>query len=229
MTKTKIVFLIAFLFSISIFAQSFNEIDDNDQKQGKWVKTHNNGNKRYEGQFRNNKPYGTFTYYYENGQTEAVNTFSDDGIIANAVIYHQNGKKMAEGKYVNQKKQGTWKYFSELDEKLVAEENYTKGLLDGESRTFYAENGGLLEVILYRAGLKSGSYQKYFPGESLMIEGYYENDLLEGEYITYDINGNIQTRGKYSKGLQIGNWEYFDEEGNLLTEEQFKNDAGNSE
>lgn len=224
MIKTKISFLIAFFLSITTFAQSINQVDELGQKQGKWIKTYENGNTRYEGQFRDNQAYGTFTYYFESGAKEAINKFSDDGVIAEALIYHSNGKLLAEGNFVNKVKHGLWKYYSDLDEKLVAEENYKKGQLDGESKNYYAENGNILEITFYKQGKLEGPYQKYFPNEILMTEGFYKNDLLEGEFVSYYQNGKAQTIGNYTAGIQTGKWEYFDEHGNLLTEEEYKSE-----
>jgi antitoxin component YwqK of YwqJK toxin-antitoxin module len=225
MIKPNILFLLTFLFSIGAYAQSVNQVDDLGQKQGKWIKTYQNGNTRYEGQFRNDKAYGTFTYYYEGGAVKAVNTFSDDGMIAESKSFHPNGKLMAEGNYLNQEKHGMWKYYSDIDEKLVAQEKYSKGELNGECINYYPETGNFLQIVFYTKGKLDGPYKKYFPdGQTLMTEGFYKDGLLEGEFITYHPDGKIQTRGQYTKEIQTGKWEYFDEEGNLLTEEQFKSE-----
>jgi antitoxin component YwqK of YwqJK toxin-antitoxin module len=223
MIKQSILLFLSFLFSISSFSQSINQVDELGQKHGKWIKTYQNGNTRYEGQFRNDKPYGTFTYYYEGGQVKAINKFSDDGVIAESQTFHSNSKLMAEGNYLNQQKHGLWKYYSDIDEKLVAEENYFKGELDGVCINYYPETGNILEVTNYKKGKLDGAYKKYFPdGQTLMTEGFYLDGLLEGEFVSYHPDGKVQTRGNYKNGIQTGNWEYFDEEGNLLTEEKFK-------
>lgn len=222
MNKQTILIFLAFLISFSSNSQDLNQVDDLGLKQGKWIKTYQNGNIRYKGQFRNDKPYGTFTYYYEKGAVKAINKFSDDGIVAKAQTFHLNGKMMAEGKYLNQAKHGHWKYYSDIDEKLVAEENYSKGELNGECINYYPETGNPLEVLFYTNGKLDGSYKKFFPdGKQLMTQGFYKDGNLEGEFISYYPNGKIQTRGKYKNGVQKGNWEYFDEDGNILTKEEF--------
>lgn len=222
MIRFALLINIIFLSISSIFCQSINQVDGQGNKQGIWIKTYASGQTRYKGQFRNNRPYGEFIYYNHDGLVEARNKFSDDGIISHSIIYHSNGKILAEGKYVNQKKDGVWMYYSDLDGKLVAEENYNKGKLDGESKTFYAETGELFEIMKYRAGIKQGTYQKYFPDGKIMTEGFYLDGLLDGEFVSYYPDGNIQLRGNHRKGMQVGNWEYFDEEGSLLTEDEYK-------
>ena len=198
-----------------------NQVDDLGRKQGKWQKSYNDGTIRYEGQFRDDMPYGEFRYYYPSGELQAVNSFSDDGVVAQARLYYENGNLFAEGKYVNQHKQGTWTYYSEPDNKLLAREEYRKGELDGEVVRYYAETGQKLEVIHYTMGNRNGPYKKYFPNGQLMTEGNYKDDLLDDLFITYYPGGEVQARGYYREGRQIGNWEFYDEAGGILTREDF--------
>lgn len=221
MTRLVILTLL-FQFSLfSIFAQSVNQTDDRGRKQGKWLKTYKSGSIRYEGQFRDDMPYGTFQYYYPTGEREAVNEFSEDGIIANSKVYYQNGNLLAEGKYINQKKEGIWLYYSEPDNKLLTRENYKAGKIHGERKSYYAETGNILENFIYENGLKNGPYKKYFPDGNVMTEGSYLKGELQGEFVSFYPNGQVQVRGNYNNGRQIGNWEYFDESGQMLTKEDF--------
>ncbi len=87
-----------------MFCQTFNQSDANGMKQGKWTKNYSNGTPRYEGQFKNNHPYGEFKYYYESGALKAITRFSTDGIVAHTKTFHENKQPMAEGKYIKQKK-----------------------------------------------------------------------------------------------------------------------------
>ena len=217
--------MLALLVSFGLYhleAQTLNQTDDLGQKQGKWRKTYGDGAIRYEGQFRDDRPYGTFYYYYPSGEREAVHQFSDDGIVAESKVYYRNGNLLAEGKYVNQKKEGLWLFYSEPDNKLLSKENYQAGKLEGESISYYAETGQILEKFTYSAGKKNGSYIKYFPDGQVMTSGAYRDELLTGEFISYYPNGQVQVRGIYKNGLQSGNWEYFDETGNMLTKEEFQ-------
>ena len=203
-------------------AQTLNQTDDKGQKQGRWSKTYVSGTLKYTGQFRDDVPYGTFNYYYPGGEIKAKTRYSDNGITAHTKMYYENGNLLAEGKYVNRKKDSVWNYYSEPEGNLIATEEYDHGVLTGESISYFAETGKILEIFHYKNGLRNGPYKKYFPDGKLMTEGYYENDTLEGEFVTYYPGGQIQVRGTYSNGLQKGNWEYFDEKGNLLTQEEFK-------
>lgn len=221
----RIFSLIPFLFillQLSLPAQDINQTDDQGLKQGKWVKTYQNGATRYEGQFRNNKPYGQFKYYSEYSNLEAVTNFSDDGVIAYTETFHENGQPMAKGKYINQKKDSTWLFFSDVDGALVAKENYKNGVLDGESITYYPESETLAEVIIYKNGLKHGPYFKYFPNGEIMVQGSFKDDMPNGLFEVFYPGGKPEIRGEYQNGNKIGDWDYFAEDGTKMSEEEFK-------
>lgn len=216
--------LIIFLPSIAQ-SQELNQVDDMGRKQGKWRKTYLNGVIKYEGQFRNDKPYSEFRYYYENTHLKAITKFSDDGIIAHTKSYHENGQPMADGKYINQLRDSIWNFYSDLDGKLLAKDSYRKGKLDGKSILYYAESGKPVEIIEYKNGVKEGLYLKYFPEGEIMIEGSYKNDQLHGDYVVYYIDGSVEIKGRYENGIKWGNWDYYNEDGEELTEDQYKEEA----
>ncbi|RLD38045.1 MAG: hypothetical protein DRI89_14685 [Bacteroidetes bacterium] len=226
MQKAILLFSIFFIAPLFVFTQSQNQIDAQGQKQGRWVKAYNNGKVRYIGQFRDDRPYGEFNYYYESGALQTITNFSDDGIIAQTKTFHENGTPMATGNYIRQKKEGLWRYYSDIDSSLIAEENYQKGVLHGKSVNYYPETGKAAESFEYFNGKKEGPYLKFFPDGSTMTDGTYKNDQLDGEFTLFYPDGKIQLKGQYKDGQQTGNWNYFDEEGNAIQEEDFKNDIG---
>lgn len=221
------LFLLAFSISFPLisFSQDLNQVDDMGRKQGKWKKTYNNGVLTYEGQFRNDQPFGVFTYYYENGEIKAETKFSDDGIIAYTKIYHQNGLPMADGKYINQLRDSSWNFYSDTDGKRIAQENYKKGKLNGKSILYYADSEIEAEITTYENDKREGAYFKYFPGGEIMTEGYYKDDKLNGDFRVYFENGSVEIKGRYNNGLKEGNWEYFDESGIPITEEKYKEET----
>lgn len=225
MIKIKILITIVLFFPLLIVAQTFNQLDANGNKQGKWLKSFSNGVPRYEGQFKNDKPYGEFKHYYVSGVLKAVTKYSPDGIVARTKTFHENSKPMAEGKYINQKKDSVWRYFSDVDGKLISDETYKKGVLQGLSRVYYPESGKVAESTEYKDNLKNGKLIKYFPEGSLMTEGTYVDDQLESDFTLYFPNGKIQLKGQYKNGRQVGNWTYYDENGMEITEDDFKEEG----
>jgi len=219
-----ITLIITMLLTTPLFilAQSVNQSDANGMKQGRWTKTYSNGVPRYEGQFKNDKPYGEFKHYYENGTLKAITIYSPDGVVARTKTFHENSNLMAVGKFIQQKKDSVWTYYSEVDGKLISDETYRKGVLNGLSRTYYPETGNIAESIEFKNGIKQGKLRKYFPEGNIMTEGTYVDDQLDGEFTLYFPDGSTQLKGQYKNGIQIGQWHYFDEQGNEISESEFK-------
>ena len=74
----KLLLFVLLLPFISI-SQTINEVDDNGNKQDIWSKNHKNGNIRYKGRFKNDKPQGLFFYYYESGELQVEKEFFHNG------------------------------------------------------------------------------------------------------------------------------------------------------
>ncbi len=215
----KLLFLISllFVFSVSGVSQTTKEIKD-----GPVVKHYDNGKKKYEGQFRNNTPYGMFRYYFNTGQLKATMDYSDDGVYAESITYYKNGKKMAQGRYLNRQKDGKWFYYlNEKDNPLVSMESYVNGILEGESITYYPDGGNPAEIVEYKNGNKHGKLLKYFPDSVLMTESYYHEGQPHGKFRHYHPDGKLYIKGEYYYGVQAGNWEYFNENGQRIPEEEF--------
>ena len=58
-----------------LHGQEINRTDSKGRRQGAWTDFYPNGQKRYEGQFKNDVCVGEFKYYDEQGQLKATNTF----------------------------------------------------------------------------------------------------------------------------------------------------------
>ena len=222
MNILKILLVILIANVLTLNAQQTNQINASGEKEGKWVKYFDNGNIKYEGQFHNDKPLGMFTYYYNTGEIKAINNFSEDGIITYNTTLYKSNKIMTEGKYVNQKKDSTWNYYSDETNLIISKENYSHGVLNGESITYYLDSGDTAEIVVFKNGKKNGILLKYFPDGTLMTESYYKDDMPNGDFTHYHIDGSIQIIGKYYRGKQSGEWQYFDEEGDLVDEDEYR-------
>ena len=70
MHKKHLSILFISFFSLCVIAQ--NKIDENGKKQGPWKKTYPRSIAvQYEGQFKDDKPVGTFKYYYPSRKIQA--------------------------------------------------------------------------------------------------------------------------------------------------------------
>ncbi len=214
--------IILFAHCFTVNAQTVNQKNDSGEKTGSWVKYHDNGKVKYEGQFRNDRPYGKFTYYYSNGSEKATSIFSDDGIIAHNISYYTNGKLLAQGKYINQKKDSIWRYYlNEESNPCISSETFVNGVLNGESITYYPETGKEAEIVFFKNDKKDGSLLKYFPDGNIMTKSYYKDGSPDGNFVHYHPNGSEQIVGKYQDGIQVGEWKFYDENGKPVDKDEF--------
>ncbi|MBR5377785.1 MAG: toxin-antitoxin system YwqK family antitoxin [Bacteroidales bacterium] len=209
------------LLSITALAQDFNQTDSKGRRQGQWVDFYPNGQKRYEGAFKNDKCKGEFRYYDEQGNLKATNTFDKTGDKALNKTYAPNGRVVATGYYVNQKKEGEWRYFDKESGQLLLSEDNVGGKVSGWSRLYNPKNGKLAEETQYVNGIPEGVCKKYSDTGVLLMEGQYHNGMLEGPAKTYYPNTNVKEEGLYSKGEKVGEWKTYNEDGDLIVVDHF--------
>lgn len=191
------------LFCCSIaWAQDTNKLDSKGWKQGFWMKKNAQGNIIYTGQFQDDKEYGLFTYYHNNGSIERKAVFSQGGKRTETESYYPSGKIMAKGNYWNRKKDSTWVYYRE-NGRISFKENYKDGLKNGKWE-LYDQNGVLNESFVYKNDKKNGEAFKnlYF------VQIYYHlvNDVREGNYEEYYSNKQPRVKGQYTQGKEDGTW-----------------------
>lgn len=204
-----------------IFAQ--NKTDDKGLKQGKWSEKDAQGNIKYEGTFKDNKPTGKFVFYYADKKVKSEVNYAPNGLDADVLVFYESGKKKAQGKYLNQKKHLTWQYFN-ADGELASQESYKNGLKEGVSKIFFP-SGKLAEVDSFKQDLRYGQSVKYYSTGLKRVECSYIDDEAEGRYIEYYEDGKFKAIGKYLDGLKTGTWEYFFEDGTSHFKEIY--DKGN--
>jgi len=212
MKLLKLTVLMVLLQSVcTLSLQAQNVTDAKGLKQGEWRKLNADGKLVYQGQFKDNVPQGTFTYYFEDGKVRSKLTYSAAGKSATGINYHPNGKKMAEGEYLETKKNGIWKYYNDK-EILSAEEYYERGKPAGIWKTYY-DDSKLLEECPYQDGLKQGTCRQYFTDHSLKSEVNFVKGKLEGPALFYYPNGKTMLAGASKNDLREGTWTAYKENG----------------
>lgn len=210
--------LLALTFAVSSLAQppdasTLNGTDAKGRKQGAWSKTWPNGKTRYVGQFKDDKPLGTFKHYDEEGKLTTLQEHAGDGRISRARHFHDNGTLMATGKYVGQEKDSLWNYYGP-DGKLRKVERFTAGQLTGEQVTYYPD-GSVAEKENRKAGLLNGAHTSWFANGKLKSEATYQNGEAEGKMVFYYQDGKKEIEGNVVNGDRDGTWYYFNKDGSL--------------
>ena len=209
-----------FFTAFNLYSQPINQTDDNGQKQGKWQKKHENGKLRYEGQFKDDKPYGMFKYYYPKGQVQATLNYFDNGSRASSHVFHVNGKNKAIGLYHKEQKDSLWRYFNE-DETLISEVFYKDGKQHGIVKDYFP-NGKLLQEQEFDNGVKHGFWKQYFVDGKIKQITYYQKGKRQGEYKMNQPDGKPFIEGKYVNDLREGNWFHYGSTGKLERIETYK-------
>lgn len=217
--------LLVCLVSLGAFAQidtaNINKMDAQGRKQGPWKK-YEKGKLVYEGQFKDNVPYGTFTYYHTNGKLKSTTDFIQGVHKVKTVIYHENGHKASEGVFVDQVKDGVWNYYSSNDI-LITVENYAMGKRTGTWKVFSSESGNLLEEKNYLNGKLNGVHKTYYTDGEVSLEETYLDGKLNGHATAYyPKTHKISSTGDYLKGVRNGAWDFYDVAGKIRSTEEYQ-------
>ena len=207
----------------------WNQTNAKGEKQGKWREYYENSKvPKYEGEFNNGKPTGTFTYYYPNKVLKSVMVFDKNPDISRCTMYDEKGKKNAYGKFYKKEKDSVWTYFSPPGF-VSYKETYRNGILHGEKLIFYPPANErstaqqIFQQFYYVNGVLEGPVKEFFPDGKLKMEGVYKNDKLHGEVKKYHPNGNVFFIERYKNGKRHGWWSTHNESGKETARVLFQN------
>lgn len=218
MTIRHLLLFLFLLLATAIVAQSAdapsNRTDAQGRKQGPWVRTWAGSDQvRYTGQFKDDKPVGSFTYYSTKGVVESKVDHYVGSNASHGRHFHPNGTLMAEGRYVGQEKDSTWNYFDKQGV-LRSTENWKAGKLEGEMTTFYPD-GKIAERRHFKNGLSHGLAEQFHADGKPRYKANFVNGEPEGTETFYFPNGNKEIEGRYVNGNRDGGWMYYNENGSV--------------
>ena len=84
-----------------------------------------NGQQRYQGEFKDDKRNGYWLYWYENGNKWSEGYFKDDVRDGYGTTWYENGSKHFEGSYLEGVRVGVWKFYTQ-EGQLAKENDYDK-------------------------------------------------------------------------------------------------------
>lgn len=216
------VLFTCFFSSFKINAQKINQLNNEKQRTGTWVKYYPNEQIRYSGQFENGKEIGVFKFYDVSSSQHPViiktYTKNEDAVLVE--FYTIKGKLQSKGSFLGKNRIGNWTYYF-TDGKIMSEEVYKQGKLDGKLVNYYP-NGKATEITFYKDGLKDGLSQKYSSDGILIEEITFKKGIQNGPAKYFELNGNLKEAGSYKEGKRVGEWEYY-LDGEVTSEENIKN------
>lgn len=222
--KSLFSFFIIIIYSNFIFAQDFNQFDDNGKRHGIWKKYFTDTRVlRYQGKFSHGKEVGEFKFY-KNIRNKAVlsatKSFNEKNNIAEVKFLASNGTIISEGQMDGKTYIGTWKYYQKNSNKFLTIENYSSdGELIGERFVYYA-NGQIAEKQNYIDGKLDGPVLAYSMKNIVLKDMVYVNGELHGPAKFYNPKGELVSEGQYKRDKKDGLWKYY-EQGKLVREKDF--------
>jgi antitoxin component YwqK of YwqJK toxin-antitoxin module len=222
MRQFLIILLFIPYFSFSQTDSIVNYTDINGMKQGYWVKKDMNGQKIYEGYFKNNIPYGEMKRYHGNGVLKALMIFDTKNQSKVQVTYFDDsGELSAKGFFYDKKRDSLWQYFG-AEAKLLGEEHYYRGKRNGVSKKYYP-SGKVVEEIWYKNDLLNGPWIRYYENGNMRMKTQQVNDKRIGDFYSYFADGKIEIKGLYKNDIKEGVWKKYDTKGGLIKEMKFTN------
>lgn len=205
--KWTLLTVLVFLSS-TMFAQ-LNQVDSKGRKQGEWSKTYPGTRVyQYKGQFKDDKPVGKFTYFYQSSKVKAVINHAPDGR-SEAFYYHENGVVMSYGIYRNMKKDSIWTNFGPSG-RLSNKETYFKDSLHGQKAVYYVpedptdKSQRLAALMNYNMGVLEGEYKELFNDGVLKRKGNYKEGKMDGPWEEFHPNGKRSILYRYKDGVKHG-------------------------
>lgn len=192
------------VISIAVFGQ-VNQVDTKGRKQGPWQKSYPKSSVlEYKGQFLDDKPTGTFTYYFPSNKVKAIIKHDVNSGRSEAFFYHENGNIMTYGIYRNMKKDSLWFNYNE-EGKIVYTETYANDLLNGKKTVYFPPNKETGKV------------------ERIASVTYFKDGKADGDFIEYFEHGATRTKGSYLNGVRHGVWTDYQPTGKPLAVTRYKN------
>lgn len=208
-----------FFLLIAVQGISQNVIDANGKKQGQWSKLYPGTRVyQYKGQFKDDKPVGTFMYYYQSSKLKAIVKHIEGSNRSEAQFYHDNGVIMSKGIYLDLKKDSVWSNFGPSG-RLSNKETYKADVLNGKKTIFFVSEDPndksqiVSSISNYKDGVLEGEFVEYFDGGSIKEKGNFLNGKKSGFWMKYSITGSIMIEECFKEGLRNGWTKSFDESG----------------
>lgn len=208
-----LLFAVLFLFPVNSYCQEkINQVDSKGRKTGVWKKYHNNNRVRYEGQFDADKEIGVFKYYsiLSSDHPIIVKTFEKGNSMAHIVHYKEDGTIESEGKMDGKNRVGKWIYYYPDGKTLMIEENYIKGVLEGNYISYF-KNSKISEQLFYKNGKLYGNIKRFADNGTLIEDLNYVNGVLNGQANYYNVDGKLIYTGVYENDERVGDWKYYND------------------
>ena len=173
--------------------------------------TYPSGKQSSKGYFKNNKPIGYWTNFFESGEIRSYGKWNSNGLDSTWLFYSEKGEIERSITYANNLKNGQYLVYDST-QTIEFDGFYINDTLQGSFKRF--KDGKLTEEGNYNKGEINGLLKEYDSntGNLITIKNISDGEISDERRINRSINGK-----KY------GIWQTFDNNGKLLSHEIYEN------
>jgi antitoxin component YwqK of YwqJK toxin-antitoxin module len=175
--------------------------DDHRESDGFYREFYPNGTKFIEGQYRNGRQEGEWSYYYDNGQLNRKVTYQNGRLHGAWERFRADGTLAAKHSYENGLRHGAWLTYDATGKQLLQEEHYNKSKPDGTMKAWYPDGKPKLEIGM-KDGKRHGKSIQYDESGKKIVEANFVEDKLDGQTMRVGTDGK-QVIQEYKNGLLV--------------------------
>ena len=173
----------------------------NGRRNGKWTIWYDNGQKQFEGTYKNGSYDSKISKWGIDGQLSEECFYSNGVLNGSCKMFYYNGKTKFNGSYIMGQYDGLIYEYSD-DGTLAKSAKYNNGVLNGD---YWEEpSQGNRVKCVYKDGNLNGRYIEYHYTGKPAFYGDYVNGLREGNFVYNYPDGNLEKRVNYIHGLKEG-------------------------
>jgi antitoxin component YwqK of YwqJK toxin-antitoxin module/Tfp pilus assembly protein PilF len=200
-------------------------LNQNGNREGKWIYYYQNGNIAEELNFKDGKHHGTFNVYHSNGKLKKSGKYQDGVQYDTQKWYNKNGLLTEVDAISDGKFNGEFTIYYNLGSDFL---NYKGTYLDDKLQDTlfeYYDDGKLASQKVFKNGSTNGDYASFYRNGQVANQFKLINGNREGLYKSYYKNGKLREEGEYKNGVSIGIWKSYYEDG-TIEEESIIDEAG---
>ncbi|MBK6642975.1 MAG: toxin-antitoxin system YwqK family antitoxin [Bacteroidetes bacterium] len=157
--------------------------------------TYESGNKMSEGEMKDSKEHGKWTYWHENGEIQLIAIFSDGIQDSLWQWFDESGHISRIGTYRKGIEHGIWMNYYKNG--IVSDSgNFHEGRMDGEWK-YKFENGNTYQIGYFNRNLQDSIWKTYFENGQLKSVVNMHEGIPVGLWTTYHMNGKISGKVNY--------------------------------
>jgi antitoxin component YwqK of YwqJK toxin-antitoxin module len=160
-----------------------------------------NGQKFVDGQYKDGRQDGDWTYWHENGTLNRKLTYKDGLPDGSWDVHRADGSLMVTRSFKLGRRDGTWTYYDDTGKQPLRVEKYADGKADGEWKIWFP-SGQLQRQISFKAGNRDGLAAEWDEKGNKRIEMNYVDGKPDGDSTSWTADGR-KTVQHYKDGKLV--------------------------